>query len=368
MIKTKALASGGGDASSSVSSNLRALAKQYRDGFIQAANEKARRTGEENPAAADTAVVQQDERSSPDEFVDCDEFPLDALEGASGPHPQQNFVGVGDHTRRQAIPQHLIDNDDDRQDDSQSPVPFELQNPEAGVETSFTSSFASSFPSHPPARGHGSRSKRARNSQSPPSEPHIADDHHKAGPAHPATGDLLGGLNIANRSDTPFTRVPFKKTDDWAWLHWRLTLVGQVSEHRVHPNKNWLPAIPKDIGIVVIELMNVSNRIAPEGTDYETFANGVAKILLQQNMDDFVLMGHSYGTTLARPLLSHHAVGPKINSLILSILLHLPDVTYNATRRPPETTPQVQIDMITKDPLIAHTLCRRFHWPEAILF
>lgn len=134
----------------------------------------------------------------------------------------------------------------------------------------------------------------------------------------------------------------------------------------------WLPTIPKDIGIVAIELMNVSNRIAPEGTNYETFANGVAKILLQQNMDDFVLVGHSYGTMLARPLLSHPEVGPRINSLILcdpvSILLHLPDVTYNATRRPAKTAPQVQMEMVAKDPLIAHTLCRRFHWPEAILF
>ncbi|KAL8290965.1 hypothetical protein RB600_006440 [Gaeumannomyces tritici] len=177
--------------------NARDVAKQYRDSFIRAANERARQPGERDSAAAGTTVIQQDEGSSPDTFVDCDEFPstLDVHEEASGPHPQQSFVGVDDHTPRQAIhkeprfPQYFVDDDGDQQDDSQSPVPFgTLQDLEASVETSFTSSFASSFPSssHPPARGHGSHSKRPRNSRSPPSEPHIAEDHHKAGPARPS--------------------------------------------------------------------------------------------------------------------------------------------------------------------------------------
>ncbi|KAL8296420.1 hypothetical protein RB597_005820 [Gaeumannomyces tritici] len=177
--------------------NARDLAKQYRDSFIQAANKRAQQPSEETPTAADTAVVQQGEGSSPDEFVDCDEFPstFDVHEEAFGSHPQQSLVGVDDHTPRQAIhkeprfPQYFVDDDDDQQDDSQSPVPFDtLQDPEASVKTSFTSSFASSFPSssHPPARGDGSHSKRPRNSRSPPSKPHIAEDHHKAGPARPS--------------------------------------------------------------------------------------------------------------------------------------------------------------------------------------
>ncbi|KAL8387196.1 hypothetical protein RB595_010087 [Gaeumannomyces hyphopodioides] len=177
--------------------NARDLAKQYRDSFIRAANERARRPGEEAPAAADTSVVQQGEGSSPDEFVDCDEFllTLDVHKEAPGPHPQQSFVGVDDHIPCQTIhkkprfPQYLVDDDGDQQDDSQSPVPFDtFQGPEASVETSFTSSFASSFPSssHLPARGHGSHSKRPRISRSPPLEPHIAEDHHKAGPARPS--------------------------------------------------------------------------------------------------------------------------------------------------------------------------------------
>lgn len=171
--------------------NARDVAKRHRDSFIQAANEKTQRPGEEILTAADTAVVQQDKSSSPDEFVDCDEFPLDAFKEASDPHPQ-SFVGVSDRTPRQAIYkeplQCLVDDDDNQQADSQSPVPFDLQNPEASVDTSFTLKSASSFPpsSHPPVRGYESRSKRLKDLRNPPSEPHIAGDYHKIKPARPS--------------------------------------------------------------------------------------------------------------------------------------------------------------------------------------
>ncbi|KAL8369540.1 hypothetical protein RB595_000056 [Gaeumannomyces hyphopodioides] len=171
--------------------NARDLAKQYRDSFIQAANKKARQPGERDLAAAGTMVIQQDEGSSPDTFVDCDEFPstLDVHEEASGPHPQQSLVGVDDYTPYQAthkeprFPPYFYDDNDDQQDESQSPVPFDtFQNPEASVETSLTSSFTSSNAAH----GHGPHSKRPRNSQSPPSDSYLARDHHTARPAQPS--------------------------------------------------------------------------------------------------------------------------------------------------------------------------------------
>jgi hypothetical protein len=65
--------------------NLRDLAKQHRDGFIQAANTKVRRSGEENPTG--TAVVQPDEGLSPDEFVDCEEFPAEDVDQECFPPP-----------------------------------------------------------------------------------------------------------------------------------------------------------------------------------------------------------------------------------------------------------------------------------------
>lgn len=135
----------------------------------------------------------------------------------------------------------------------------------------------------------------------------------------------------------------------------------------------WLPTLPKELSVLAVEIMSVANRIAPEGMPARNFADGVNKILVQQGIEDFVFVSHSYGTMMARPLLDHPLVGPKINSMILcdpvSILLHLPEVAYNVTRRVPSDTPQLEIDYgAGRDPMTAHTLCRRFHWPEHVLF
>ncbi|KAK7955171.1 hypothetical protein PG988_015865 [Apiospora saccharicola] len=135
----------------------------------------------------------------------------------------------------------------------------------------------------------------------------------------------------------------------------------------------WLSSIPKEIGVVAIEIMNASNRICPEGVPPTVFARAVAQILRQQNMEDIVFVSHSYGTFMARPLLEHPEVGPKINSMILcdpvAILLHLPNVAYNITQRKGVITPEIEIEFgAGRDPMIAHTVCRRFHWPEHILF
>ncbi|KAK8066185.1 hypothetical protein PG997_012932 [Apiospora hydei] len=135
----------------------------------------------------------------------------------------------------------------------------------------------------------------------------------------------------------------------------------------------WLPSIPKDIGVIAVEIINASNRICPEGVHPSVFARAVAKILRQQKIDDFVFVSHSYGTFMARPLLKHPKVGPKMNSMILcdpvAILMHLPNVAYNITRRVSVTTPEIEIDFgAGRDPMIAHTVCRRLHWPEHILF
>ncbi|KAK8110178.1 uncharacterized protein PG998_006635 [Apiospora kogelbergensis] len=135
----------------------------------------------------------------------------------------------------------------------------------------------------------------------------------------------------------------------------------------------WLPSIPADIGVVAVEILPASNRICPEAVPPAAFARAVAQIVQQQGMDDFVLVGHSYGTFMARPLLEHPEVGPRINSLVLcdpvAVLLHLPDVAYNITRRRGRVTPEIEIDFgAGRDPMIAYTVCRRFHWPEHILF
>lgn len=135
----------------------------------------------------------------------------------------------------------------------------------------------------------------------------------------------------------------------------------------------WLSTIPKDIGVLAIEFLPVSSRICPAALSQRDYVEAVRKILYQQDITDFVFVAHSYGTFSARPLLDDPVIGPMINSLVLcdpvSILVHLPDVAYNITRRKPVDAPQVQIAWgAALDPMVAHTVSRTLHWPEVILF
>ncbi|KAK6081212.1 hypothetical protein SCUP234_04865 [Seiridium cupressi] len=136
---------------------------------------------------------------------------------------------------------------------------------------------------------------------------------------------------------------------------------------------SWLSSIPNDIGVLALEILPVSGRICPEAVGPRDYQQAMRQILLQQGIQDFVFVGHSYGTLLARPLLDDPVLAPMVNSLVLcdpvAIMLHLPNVAYNMTRRVPTTAPELQISFgAAMDPRIAHTVCRRFHWPEHILF
>ncbi|KAI1879033.1 hypothetical protein JX265_003210 [Neoarthrinium moseri] len=135
----------------------------------------------------------------------------------------------------------------------------------------------------------------------------------------------------------------------------------------------WLRTIPKEIGVLALEFLPVSGRICPESVSQEDYVKAMRQILSQQDINDFVFVGHSYGTFLARPLLDDTGISLMINSLILidpaAILMHLPDTAYNITRKQPLTAPEVQIAWgAALDPRTAHTVCRRIHWPEHILW
>ncbi|ETS79627.1 hypothetical protein PFICI_09480 [Pestalotiopsis fici W106-1] len=138
------------------------------------------------------------------------------------------------------------------------------------------------------------------------------------------------------------------------------------------PYVAWLDTIPKDIGILALEMLPVSMRICPEAVAPADFQKAMTEILSQQGIDDFVLVGDSYGTLLARPLLDDPALAAKVDSLVLcdpvALLAHLPDAVYNLTRRTPQTAPELQARALAAlDPGVAHTLARRMHWPEHTL-
>ncbi|OLN85842.1 hypothetical protein CCHL11_09948 [Colletotrichum chlorophyti] len=134
----------------------------------------------------------------------------------------------------------------------------------------------------------------------------------------------------------------------------------------------WLWSIPKDVGVLCIELLPVCSRICPPLQPTNELVDSIDAIIMQQNYRDFVFVGNSFGTLLASPLLQRPDIAARINSLVLidpvSLLLHLPAVAYNFTRRKPTWGNEWEIWFIATDPNVAHTLARRFRWQDFILW
>ncbi|QBZ60639.1 hypothetical protein PoMZ_07581 [Pyricularia oryzae] len=142
------------------------------------------------------------------------------------------------------------------------------------------------------------------------------------------------------------------------------------------PYINYFRTIPRDVGVIAIELLPISSRISPPLPSASEMTMSIAAILEQQGpaFNDVVLVANSYGTFLTTPLLLSPHVAPKISSLVLvdpvAFLLHLPDVAYNFTRRVPKRfmANHWEMHMVARDPNLAHTLGRRLSWRDHILW
>lgn len=148
-----------------------------------------------------------------------------------------------------------------------------------------------------------------------------------------------------------------------------------ADENQVAPYMLWLNSVPRDVGIIAIELLPVSNKICPPMPASADLVDSISRILAQHGAeyDSFVYVGNSYGTLLLSPMLRREGLAAKIASVVLvdpvALLLHLPDVAWNFTRRRPRTGPEWEIYYgAATDPMVAHTLARRFDFKDAILW
>jgi pimeloyl-ACP methyl ester carboxylesterase len=87
----------------------------------------------------------------------------------------------------------------------------------------------------------------------------------------------------------------------------------------------------------------------------------------------FVLVSHSYGTVITTHLLKTPSIAKRVGPVVLidpvSILLHLPDVAYNFTRRQPQRANEHQLYYFASmDMGVSHTLSRHFFWNENVLW
>lgn len=183
---------------------------------------------------------------------------------------------------------------------------------------------------------------------------------------------------------------PAKHITYWHRPHTSTTKLPIVFMHGIgiglYPYTNFLQELnstsgvetddPNDqVGIIAIEIMPVSFRITHQALSKDNMCAEIDQILLKHfgPTQKFVLVSHSYGTVLTTHLLKTPSVAPRIGPIVLidpvSILLHLPDVAYNFTRRVPEHANEHQLYYFASmDMGVSHTLSRHFFWNENVLW
>jgi pimeloyl-ACP methyl ester carboxylesterase len=131
--------------------------------------------------------------------------------------------------------------------------------------------------------------------------------------------------------------------------------------------------LPKDVGILALEVLPITSRITESGILPADQAREIGDIIAQQGLDSFVFVGHSYGTFLAKLLLESSFLASRMERIVLidpiAVLLHVPELAYNATTRTPKYPGEIEIEWAaTAEPDIAFTLAKRFCWRSHILW
>ncbi|KAL8737042.1 MAG: hypothetical protein Q9181_002086 [Wetmoreana brouardii] len=127
------------------------------------------------------------------------------------------------------------------------------------------------------------------------------------------------------------------------------------------------------MGVIAIEIIPISFRITHAALKREEMKEEILRVVHGHGWTEFVLVAHSYGSVIATHLLHDEDISSMIAATLLvdpvSILLHLPDVAYNFTRRQPVEANEHQLYYFASmDMGVAHTLSRRFFWQENILW
>lgn len=185
-------------------------------------------------------------------------------------------------------------------------------------------------------------------------------------------------------------RSPAKYTTYWYRPHASTTKLPVVFIHGIgiglYPYTNFLGELNsatdvgsknsgEQVGILAIEIMPVSFRITHHALSRRDMCAEIDQILLKHFGPEqkFVLASHSYGTVISTHLLKTPSIAKRIGPVVLidpvSILLHLPDVAYNFTRRKPKHANEYQLYYFASmDIGVSHTLSRHFFWNENILW
>lgn len=142
----------------------------------------------------------------------------------------------------------------------------------------------------------------------------------------------------------------------------------------LHPYVPFLASLPETSPVLALEILPISMRLTTaEMLARPDFIRHLKKILRNHGIDQFVLVSHSYGSVLTTHILHDFELAPRVEGVVLvdpvTLLLHLPSVAYNFTRRMPQTANEWQLwYLASMDPGIALVLGRHFFWRENIIW
>ncbi|KAK4159445.1 hypothetical protein QBC43DRAFT_327275 [Cladorrhinum sp. PSN259] len=141
------------------------------------------------------------------------------------------------------------------------------------------------------------------------------------------------------------------------------------------PYRSFLSSLAPTSGVLALELLPISSRLTSPLLSKPQFQSELTHIISTLGWDKtgFVLVTHSYGSVLATHLIHSPAISPCIKGIVLvdpvTILLHLPAVAYNFTRRQPKKANEHQLHYFASTDLgIAEGLGRYFFWRENIIW
>ena len=123
------------------------------------------------------------------------------------------------------------------------------------------------------------------------------------------------------------------------------------------------------IGTIALEVAPICSRISPPFTSSLETPYEIQSILEHHKWSRCMIISHSYGSVVCAHLLHNPETASLIGPLLfvdpVAFAFHDPHIPWNFLRRRPTTASEIQLQYFASmDPDVAHTLTRRFVWPE----
>ena len=187
----------------------------------------------------------------------------------------------------------------------------------------------------------------------------------------------LRPLALLSRHSTPSSRLPYWYLPHRSPSHLPVLFVHGIGVG-LYPYLSFLKALQQlhhtlGIGVIALEVLPISSRISPPFPFAEETRQQILAIFRRHSWSRCMIVSHSYGSVVCAHLLHDPETAALIGPLLfidpVAFAFHDPHIAWNFLRRNPKTASEIQLQYFASmDPDVAHTLTRRFVWPENSLF